>query len=207
MTYKAANSGKALSFMNAASPIDDFLAGRSPAFCNNPSAPQPKVVLPGSFNPLHAGHIKLAEVASELLGHPTAFELSIVNADKPPIERAEVDRRLHQFGGRLIWLTRAPTFLEKARLFPDAVFVVGADTAARILSPRYYPETNLDLAINQLRGSGCRFLVAGRVDGSGLLLTLDDLPVSAAHRDLFSTIPTNVFRMDLSSTQLRRPLS
>src|SRR5262249_56173664 len=123
--------------------------------------------------------------------------------DRPPLSRDEIERRLRQFAGRVVWLTRAPTFVEKARLFPGTVFGVGADTAARILSPRYCPEGDLDAALAAIRAQGCRFLVAGRVDQAGRLLSLDDLSPPPAHRDLFEAIPADVFRMDVSSTQLR----
>ncbi len=190
--------------MNASLPLDDFLAARLPTICTDSTAPRPAILLPGSFNPLHAAHCQLAAVASERLGQPAAFELSIANVDKPPLDRAEIERRLRQFAGLApVWLTRAPTFIEKARLFPGVVFVVGADTAARILSPRYYRDANLDAALSEVRAHGCRFLVAGRIDVNGTFLNLDDLPLPAAHRDLFDAIPADVFRMDLSSTQLR----
>jgi hypothetical protein len=190
--------------MNATSPLDDFLAGRLPTICTPSDAPQPTVLLPGSFNPLHAAHCKLADITAAQMGQPAAFELSIVNADKPPLSREEIERRLRQFTGRTpIWLTRAPTFLEKAQLFPGVVFVVGADTAARILSPRYYRDADLDAALNEIRSHGCRFVVAGRVDANGCFLSLDDLSPPPAHRHLFTAIPADVFRMDLSSTQLR----
>jgi hypothetical protein len=190
--------------MNAATLLDDLLAGHHPAVCTDPSAPPPAVILPGSFNPLHAAHLQLAEVAAKRLGHPAAFELSVANVDKPPLSREEIERRLRQFAGRApVWLTRAPTFVEKARLFPGVVFVVGADTAARILSPRYYPDANLDAALGEMRGHGCRFLVAGRVDASRRFVSLDDLSPPPAHRDLFDAIAPDVFRMDVSSTELR----
>jgi len=35
-------------------------------------------------------------------------------------------------------LTRAPTFREKARVLPGCTFVIGADTARRLVDPRYY---------------------------------------------------------------------
>lgn len=190
--------------MNTAIPLDDFLAGRLPAICSDPTAPPPRILLPGSFNPLHAAHCKLAEIASTRLGHPAGCELSIVNVDKPPLDHDEIERRLRQFVGRYpVWLTRAPTFLDKARLFPGVVFVVGADTATRILSPRYYRDITLDAALNEMRSRGGRFLVAGRVETNGHFLGLDDLSVPPAHRELFDAIPADVFRMDLSSTQLR----
>ena len=46
---------------------------------------QPIGLLSGSFHPLHAAHLQLAALASELLGGPVAFELPLMNADKPPV--------------------------------------------------------------------------------------------------------------------------
>src|SRR5262249_54185824 len=157
-------------------PGDDltaFLIGGGPAVCVEPvgrarsDGPAPALLLPGSFNPLHEGHLSLAEVAGRLVGKSAAFELTAVNADKPPLPDAEVRRRLAQFAWRApVWLTRAPTFLEKARLFPGATFVVGADTADRIVSPRFYQDSaeKMAEALAEFRGRGCRFLVAGRLD-------------------------------------------
>ncbi len=66
-------------------------------------------VLPGSFRPLHEGHVKLAEVASRLTEAPLAFELSIANVDKPSLTTSEVEERVAQFQGRWpVVLTRAP---------------------------------------------------------------------------------------------------
>ncbi len=116
--------------------IDQLLAGAHNRVTAQPdgqltlSAPQPLVLLPGSFNPLHSGHLTLARVAEEIRQQPLAFEISVTNVDKPPLAAETVRQRLAQF----VWkspveLTRAPTFLEKSRLFPKATFVIGADTA------------------------------------------------------------------------------
>ncbi len=166
----------------------------------------PRLLLPGSFNPLHAGHIGLARVAASLVGNAAEFELSVCNADKPSLAPAEVRRRLSQFFWLApVWLTRAPTFREKADLFPGAVFAVGSDTAARIVQPRFYEgcEGGMDAALDYIRQRGCRFLVAGRLDASGQFLGRDDLCLPHAVRELFDPIPEHRFRHDLSSTGLR----
>lgn len=192
--------------------LDDFFAGRIEALyldrdgCVVADAPKPDALLPGAFNPVHAGHWQLAGVAQRLLGSEVAFELSILNVDKPPLEPEEVRRRLAQFERQApLWLTRAARFVDKARRFPGSVFVVGADTAARILAPRYYDQEGAGLAeaLELYRGQGCCFLVAGRVERSGRFVALEDLAIPATARALFRTIPPDVFRVDLSSTELR----
>jgi hypothetical protein len=169
-------------------------------------ASRPAALLPGSFNPVHEGHLRLASVAAAELGGPVAFELSVTNVDKPPLVHEEIRRRLQPFAWRApVWLTRAPTFVEKASLFPGVVFVVGADTAERIVAPRYYQESEARLleALEQIRVQGCRFLVAGREDRQGRFLGPDDLAIPDAYRGLFQAIPRSKFDVRISSTALR----
>ena len=175
-------------------PLSRFLAGETLALHvetdgrMRPDAPKPSLLLPGAFNPLHAGHLGLAKIASQAVGAPAAFDLSVLNADKPPLADEEVRRRLAQFAWRApVWLTRAPTYVEKAELFPGCTFVVGADTAGRVVQPRFYhdSEERMAEALGRIRAAGCRFLVAGRVGGDGRFTGLDDLDIPAAHRDLF----------------------
>ena len=169
------------------------------------SGVRPPALLPGSFNPSHAAHWSLAAVAARLLGVPVAFELSLHNVDKPDLTSGDVERRVQQFAGKAdLWLTRAPTFVHKARLFPGTIFVVGADTAARLVAQRYYVDAAAHRqAIRTLADLGCRFLVAARSDAAGRLQTLEDLAVPQEWRPLFDGIDPREFRMDISSTQLR----
>jgi hypothetical protein len=194
----------------------EFLSGARPTICIEPDGrakadtPRPKLLLPGSFNPLHHGHAGLVAAARELTRIPAAYELSVVNADKPPIADDEIHRRISGFAWRApLWLTRAPTFPEKARLFPGATFIVGADTAARIVDPRFYNggESGRDAELADFCARDCRLLVAGRVDRSGTLMRLQDISIPAHLADLFSAIPEERFRMDVSSTQLRSSIA
>jgi hypothetical protein len=167
---------------------------------------RPTALLPGAFNPIHAGHRALADTAAEILGLPVALELSIANVDKPLLAADEVQRRLLPLAGEAaVWLTHAPRFVDKAELFPGAVFVVGADTALRLVDPRYYEDdpARVPQALEHLRAHGCRFLVACRVDGAGRCVELADVPAPAGWREMFTAIPAQRFRLDLSSTEIR----
>lgn len=161
-------------------------------------------LLSGSFNPLHPGHERLAEAAAAALGQPVAFELPVFNADKPALARGEIERRLAQFRWRApVLLSRAPLFVQKAALFPGCTFVVGQDTAARLVEPRYYGgEAGRDAAMATVRAQGCRFLVAGRLQGD-TFLTLADIAVPPGLADLFLELPERAFRVDLSSSAIR----
>ena len=163
-------------------------------------------LLPGSFNPVHEGHWQLAKTAEKILGTPVMFEMSVINVDKPKMTGNEIRKRLEPFTWRAtVALTRAPIFLEKTLLCPHGtVFVIGADTAARIVACRYYDnEDAMCDALRQIRDCGCRFLVAGRVDAAGKFLEVDNLDLPTEYRDLFTPIPASEFRMDISSTELR----
>jgi nicotinamide mononucleotide (NMN) deamidase PncC len=170
------------------------------------SAPQPLLLFPGSFNPMHEGHVLLARVAEELRQQPLAFEISVTNVDKPPLAGETVRHRLAQFAWKSpLELTRAPTFVEKSRLFPGTTFVVGADTAERLFGPKYYgdDEVRMHDALEEIANSGGSFLVAVRIDAAGRLRALNDIPVPRRYADLFTEIPEHRFRVDTSSSEIR----
>ncbi len=192
--------------------IDRLLAGELDRVTVQPdgqmilSAPQPFVLFPGSFNPMHEGHVLLARVAEELRQQPLAFEISVTNVDKPPLLGETVRRRLAQFAWKSpVELTRAPTFLEKSRLFPGTTFVVGADTAERLVAPKYYgdDEARMHDALEEIANSGGSFLVAVRLDAAGRVRALNDIPVPRRYADLFTEIPEHRFRVDTSSSEIR----
>ncbi|HEX3862832.1 MAG TPA: hypothetical protein VHY35_14175 [Stellaceae bacterium] len=192
--------------------IDRLLAGDVDRVTVQPdgrmmlSAPRPRVLFPGSFNPMHDGHVLLARVAEELKLQPLAYEISVTNVDKPPLAGEAVRQRLAQFAGKApVELTRAPTFVEKSRLFPGTIFVVGADTAERLFGPKYYgdDEARMHDALDEIARCGCSFLVAARIDAAGRLRTLNDIPVPQRHAALFTDIPEHRFRFDTSSSEIR----
>jgi len=162
------------------------------------------VLMPGSFNPFHTGHAGLAAAASTITGQPVDLELSVSNVDKERLTIPQLRRRLRTVGGRCrVVVTQAPSFLEKAALFPRRTYVVGYDTAMRIIDPVYYGGADsANVAMESLRASGVRFLVAGRMEGGGFR-THTDLELSGTCRELFTGIPEVLFREDVSATAIR----
>ncbi|HEY1795279.1 MAG TPA: hypothetical protein VGG57_04085 [Stellaceae bacterium] len=196
----------------AVDPLDRLLAGEIDRVTVLPdgqmllSAPPPAVLFPGSFNPMHEGHVLLARIAEEFQQQPVAFEISVTNVDKPPLSGEVVRHRLAQFAWKApVELTRAPTFVEKSRLFPGTMFVVGADTAERLFGKKYYgdDEARMHAALDEIAGAGSNFLVAVRLDGAGRVRALTDIPMPQRYALLFTEIPENHFRVDTSSSEIR----
>lgn len=85
---------------------------------------------------------------------------------------------------------------------PWLIFCRRADTAVRLVEPRFYPgasEGAMLAALSDLRRHRCRFLVAGRLV-AGVYHPATDFVPPAACASLFAAVD---FRADVSSTELR----
>lgn len=180
-----------------------LLTGRTQTSWHKPVVPG--AIFPGAFSPMHQGHQEMARIAAEMLGSEIALEISVFNVDKGPLDYIEMARRLQNVSEQFpLVFTNAPTFLEKARLFPETTFIVGSDTMERIVSPYYYngSVSTRDEALTEIRDLGNRFLVFGRLKDD-IFTGLDDLEIPDRILDICTAVPENRFRVDISSTHLR----
>ncbi|MBC78319.1 MAG: hypothetical protein CL745_01765 [Chloroflexi bacterium] len=165
------------------------------------------VILSGSFNPLHYGHTKLLDYSSNKFDRNKFYEISISNVDKPDINIEDLISRLENFqNDEKIIITRSSRFFEKANLFPNSYFVIGYDTAIRVLDESYLaPDESLDDLFYVIKNKLCKFIVAGRANTTIPKfnnLNLND--VIQKYRTFFYIIEEKEFREDISSTEKRR---
>ena len=186
------------------------------------SSPKNVVILPGSFNPLHQGHISSLINSCASNNSEGLFELCIVNADKPSLTSTEIERRLDQFKfpNRIpIVLTNSPLFVDKAKLFPGNSYAIGIDLVIRLINPKYTDgdEGRMIENIFGMTSKGTKFYVSSRTYGKAHIP--DDFIMKMKDNDLISLkdvmpfIPSilkkyfieNLFNdyKDLSSSELR----
>lgn len=190
------------------------------------------VILSGSFNPLHQGHVDLVRAAQQLVKQrsgdaeiPIVFEIAVSNADKGVITSSTVMQRVGQFTGATglptgsslgLWpvlVTNATLFSQKASLLKGCAFVIGADTVVRIVDKKYYgnDEHKMVLTLQQIARNDCFFVVAGRFDDKveNRYISAEEVLEScipAVFQDLFIPLDESAFRSDLSSTQIRNQM-
>ncbi len=182
----------------------DLVWGNLRRLCLAASEQPPKAILSGAFHPIHAGHEAMMSYAQDRLGCPVALELCVANADKPPLDYVEINRRVEALIDKgELWLTRLPLFVQKAEAFEKVTFLVGADTLIRIADAKYYrDEADRQNSFRRFADLGVRFLVFARVFGDGFQ-ALEDLDLPPSLRGLCEGVPKDEFRMDVSSSEVR----
>lgn len=136
-----------------------------------PSDIQYPVIFPGSYNPIHPGHMAIVQWASENLNRPIWLEISIDNVDKSSLDYLDLQhRQLAILDAKLrglpiegVMYTHRPKFLQKTFLYNKPIFLVGSDTYSRIVNQKYY-ESAEDMAntFEQFRMYGVKFYVFPR---------------------------------------------
>jgi nicotinic acid mononucleotide adenylyltransferase len=162
---------------------------------------------------------------------PVFFELSLFNADKPALNAAAVSERAHKIFNLQnlpsnwgVLLTSVALFRDKADIFRNVLatdvggtkqfsFVIGTDTMVLILNPKYYGNSQQAMleAVRDMKQQGVHFVVGGRLQQTSetedrTFVTgqeeLSDLPADV--QEMFTLVQEKDFRVDLSSTELRK---
>ena len=165
------------------------------------------LIIPGSFNPIHEGHLELLKSGMDISGKKPVFEISFKNVDKPDLSLEEISKRINQFKTiNELLVTNEATFLGKSILFKGADFLIGGDTLIRLFANKYYnSEMDSNKIIDQfvqLKHSGTKFIVGGRtVDDK--FVTVDNVFIPEQIKEMFIGIPRKMFESGISSNKIR----
>ena len=164
----------------------------------------PRLIFPGAFNPMHDGHIAMSELAQKEVNEEVFFEICIQNVDKTPLSYHQIKKTIDQFSDSKNWvLTKAGKFSEKAKLFPNCTFIIGADTLVRIFDERFYASRREMIEEFEIFNENKNnFLVFGR-EYKNKFLELSDIKIPDSIKGSFQGFGENIFRKDVSSTVIR----
>lgn len=170
------------------------------------------VVVSGSFDPLHQGHLDLANLSADMhkiSDHKVIFEIALNNADKGAIDKQKVLKRMEQFKLRNlnVMVSNHMLFTQKNEYLHNGVFALGFDTYKRLFDVRYYDNSMevLILKMGEFLRKNNRFVVFKRRNPlTHLVEDITSVPVPSIVKPLI--FENKDYLNDISSTMLRAEL-
>lgn len=193
-------------------PLLDLTSHKLDGTIEKSKIPSHRVIYnPGTFNPLHYGHIEAASAARERRINDICFDVDLIYTTcinplhKPMAMATDLLQKISQMKGKNFLLTKDDgLFLDKARTNPRAGFVLGADALLNMLNPKWYADpTDIEKMLEEFIELNVKFYIIGRVI-DGKFITLDDIkdiyPIVKGYWSQFCSVSG---RWDISSTELR----
>lgn len=168
------------------------------------------IIYPGSFNPIHQGHISIIKNIANRFGSSIYLEISVTNVDKPQLDFIDLKDRIgeifYQCGQdklledaiKGVIISNTPRFFDKIWQYPfNTTYIVGSDTANRMFDPKYKVPNLTNLIID----TNSQFIVVKR-DGYELNYNYKN----SVHHHNFSSrfIELDLNIPNISSTEIRK---
>lgn len=176
--------------------------------CSSQDIPQRlagRVLFPGSFDPLHFGHLGIAKIIQDTVGVPPIFEIGRDHPTKGVLSDEQIRSRVEQFrgSGEVLVTSHLPRIVDKLVFFPYLRGVVmGADTLARFLDSRYYPEIkSIQELLRLLARDDLQVFVFQRAIHGTTVPCENILPESEGIGATFRKLPG---QWNISSSEIRR---
>lgn len=163
-------------------------------------------IMSGAFNPPHEGHFEVAESFSSKAPRKVVFEVTANPPHKSALTVQELLQRAKMLQGHnRLFTSSLPLYLDKARKYPGAAIIMGADAALRMLDPKW--GVDVESLLSEFITLGTKFYIMGRMVGDKFT-TVRDIMATFAGNDKLLLCGDTLFyhlrgRVDMSSTELR----
>lgn len=193
--------------------------------------PENTLVFPGTFNPIHNGHIELVKVALIKLGWDITkpnplivFDIGCNNADKGFKSIDEIKKIIDQnviilkdsgITNFAFSVSSVSLYSDKSYIYKNCYILQGSDTFERVLNTKYYEhsEYKLIFSLTEIFMNGCKLIIGGRLsspsDSTILISDKKFITASSIINEKGKNIPAKILDtyIELSEEDFRVDLS